>query len=147
MPLLLRVLVVLFALIIAFMAVGLAIAAALWIPAVRGYESDAVDSVMFYFAGFFIAGFAGMTALLPAIIAVAIAEGFDFRSFLYYAAAGAVVALIAFFTTDIGVRLEETTDIAPVTLGPQLVVAGGIIGGIAYWLVAGRNAGKWKARM
>jgi hypothetical protein len=58
-----------------------------------------------------------------------------------------VVALIAFFTTDIGVRLEETTDIAPVTLGPQLVVAGGIIGGIAYWLVAGRNAGKWKARM
>ena len=43
--------------------------------------------------------------------------------------------------------LEETTDISPVTFGLQLVTAAGIIAGAVYWMFAGRNAGKWKARM
>ena len=55
-----------------------------------------------------------------------------------------LIAALAWFSSDISLRLENTTDISPVGYGLQLVAAAGIIGGFVYWLLAGRKAGLWK---
>jgi hypothetical protein len=55
-----------------------------------------------------------------------------------------VVGLLAYFATDISASLENTTDIVPVTYPMQLAAAAGIIGGLVYWLIAGRSAGRWR---
>jgi hypothetical protein len=39
--------------------------------------------------------------------------------------------------------MENSTDITPIRFSLQLAGAAGIIGGLIYWLVAGRNAGRW----
>jgi hypothetical protein len=147
MSLLFRVIVVFFSLFLALAAAGLAIALGLVLPDWRGVDSDPIERVTFFTVAFFATGFAAMAALLPAMVVIAIAEGYNFRSFFYYAVVGALLGLAAYFTSNIGVSLEETTDIAPVTFGLQLVTAAGIIGGAVYWMFAGRNAGKWKTRM
>ena len=66
------------------------------------------------------------------------------RSFLYYGVGGALVGLASYYGTDISVRLENTTDVTPVANALQLAAAAGIIGGLVYWLIAGRNAGRWR---
>ena len=66
------------------------------------------------------------------------------RSFLFYGVGGALVGLASYYGSDISVRLENTTDVPPVANALQLAAAAGIIGGIVYWLVAGRNAGRWR---
>ena len=58
---------------------------------------------------------------------------------------GALVALASYYGSDISIRLENTTDVTPVGNALQLAAAAGIIGGLAYWLIAGRNAGRWRA--
>ena len=55
---------------------------------------------------------------------------------------GALVALVSYYGSDISLRLENTTDVPPVANALQLAAAAGIIGGLAYWLIAGRNAGR-----
>jgi fructose-specific phosphotransferase system IIC component len=99
---------------------------------------------MFFAAAFLATSFAGATAFVPAVILVAIAETFDIRSIFYYAIGGGLIAALAWFSSDISLRLENTTDISPVGYGLQLVAAAGIIGGFVYWLLAGRKAGLWK---
>ena len=84
--------------------------------------------------------------MVPAVLVIAIAEAVRMRSFLYYGAGGALIGLIAYYGTDISARLENTTDIDPVRFPLQLAAAAGIIGGLVYWLLAGRNAGKWYER-
>lgn len=147
MSLLFRIVVVFLSLFLALAAAGLAIALGLVLPDWRGIDSDPVERVTFFTVAFFATGFAALSALVPALVAIAIAEGYDFRSFFYYAIIGALIGLAGYFTSNIGLSLEEATDIAPVTFGLQLVTAAGIIGGAVYWMFAGRNAGKWKARM
>ena len=52
---------------------------------------------------------------------------------------GGLLAALAWYSSDISLRLENTTDISPVGYGLQLVAAAGIIGGFVYWLLAGRK--------
>ena len=99
---------------------------------------------MFFAVAFFATSFVGATAFVPAVILIAIAETFDIRSIFYYAIGGGLIAAVAWYSADISVRLENTTDLSPVTYGLQLVAAAGIIGGFVYWLLAGRKAGRWK---
>ena len=84
------------------------------------------------------------TAFVPAVILIAIAETFNIRSIFYYAIGGALIGAIAWYMSDISIRLENTTDLSPIGYGLQLVAASGIIGGFVYWLLAGRKAGRWK---
>ena len=69
------------------------------------------------------------------------------RSFLYYGVAGAVVGLASYFGSDISSRLENTTDVTPVGHVLQLAAAAGIVGGLVYWLIAGRKAGAWARKL
>ena len=60
------------------------------------------------------------------------------------AARAALVALASYYGSDISFQLENTTDVTPVANALQLAAAAGILGGLAYWLIAGRNAGRWR---
>jgi hypothetical protein len=142
-----RIVVVLFALMFAVFAAGLTLAFSVAAPEIGAFDSDPAERATFFVVAFFATGMAGAFALLPALVLIAVAEGYGIRSFLYYATAGAVLGWLAYMGSGFGVRFEETTDIAPVTHAAELVVAAGIAGGLVYWLFAGRNAGRWRERM
>jgi hypothetical protein len=144
MSLFFRILMVLFALVVAVMAAGVTIATGMFVPDWGMMETDPMDRAIFFVVAFFATSFAGMTAFVPALLAVIVAEALNLRSFLYYGTAGGVIGLLGYFGSNISTRLEDTTDITPVGHSLELVAAAGIVGGLAYWLLAGRNAGRWR---
>jgi len=139
-----RIIVIAFALIVAVMAAGVTLAIGIVAPDWTGGDSDPYERVSFFFVSFFATSFVGAVAILPALLAVLISEAARLRSFLYYGVGGALVALASYYGSDISVRLENTTDVPPVNNALQLAAAAGIVGGLVYWLIAGRNAGRWR---
>jgi hypothetical protein len=139
-----RIIVVFFSLFVAIMIAGVTLAIGIIAPDWRGIDSDPIERVNFFIVSFFATSLAGAVAFLPALIVVVFAEIARMRSFIYYGVGGALVGLASYFGTDISVRLENTTDVAPVGNTLQLAAAAGIVGGLAYWLLAGRNAGRWR---
>src|SRR5262249_38810020 len=79
-------------------------------------------------------------------LVIAISEVARMRSFIYYGVGGALVALASYYGSDVSLQLENTTDVTPVANALQLAAAAGILGGLTYWLIAGRNAGLWRER-
>jgi hypothetical protein len=140
-----RVLVIVLALMLAIFAAGFALAVGVMVPDFVTVTADPVEHFAFFAVQFFATGFVGFVAFLPALVLIAIAETFDIRSIFYYAIGGGAIGAFAFYGSNISVALENTTDMPPVMFGLQLAVAAGIIGGFVYWLVAGRNAGRWKS--
>ena len=74
--------------------------------------------------------------LLPATVGALIAEAFAIRSWMFHVVNGALSAWVG-SSTFVGARTEFYAD-------PLVVVAAGIVAGLAYWLVAGWSAGFWK---
>ena len=75
---------------------------------------------------------------LPAAIGVLLAETFALRSWMFHAGNGAVSAWIAW-------NLFGYMDNSRVPINrPAAVIAAGLAGGLAYWAIAGWNAGFWK---
>jgi hypothetical protein len=142
MALIVRIFVIVFALIVACMAAGVALAIGVMLP--DWPYTDPFERMVFFSVAFFATSFAGAVAFLPALLAIAVAEALRLRSFLYYAACGAVISLLGYYGSDVSARLEDTTDIEPVGHALQLAAAAGIIGGLVYWLIAGRSAGRWR---
>jgi hypothetical protein len=143
MPLFGRIIVILVALILAIMAAGITLAIGIIAPDWAGIDSDPVERLSFFIVSFFATSFVGAVAILPAALLIVISEAARLRSFLFYGVGGALVGLASYYGSDISVRLENTTDVPPVANALQLAAAAGIIGGLVYWLVAGRNAGRW----
>ena len=139
-----RIIVIVFALILAIIAAGITLAIAIVAPDWAGVDADPVERLSFFIVSFFATSFVGAVAILPAALLIVIAEAARLRSFLYYGVGGALVGLASYYGSDISVRLENTTDVAPVANALQLAAAAGIIGGLVYWLIAGRNAGRWR---
>jgi len=77
------------------------------------------------------------TMWLPAAIGVLIAEAFAIRSILFHAANGAVTAWV---TWSLFGYVDETRT---ALTQPLAVIAAGVAGGLAYWAIAGWNAGFW----
>jgi hypothetical protein len=146
MSLLGRIVVIFFALIIAIIAAGITLAIGILVPDWAWLDSDPVERFVFFATSFFATSVVGATAFVPAILLIILSEAIRMRRLLYYAVAGAAVGLAAYFGSDIDLRLENTTDVAPVVHPLQLAAAAGIIGGLFYWLVAGRKAGRWRER-
>jgi hypothetical protein len=139
-----RFFVILFSLIFALLAAGIALAVGVMAPELVAMSSDPIEKFQFFAVAFFSVSFVGATAFVPAVILVAIAETFDIRSIFYYAIGGGLIAAVVWYMSDISPQLENTTDLSPIGYGLQLVAAAGIIGGFVYWLLAGRKAGMWK---
>jgi hypothetical protein len=141
-----RIFVIFFALIAAIMVAGIVLSIGIVAPEWPWLDSDPLERVMFFTVSFFATSYVGATAFVPALLLILFAEIARMRSVLYYGVAGAVVGLASYFGSDIELRLENTTDVAPAGHPLQLAAAAGIIGGLAYWLIAGRNAGRWRER-
>jgi hypothetical protein len=101
-----------------------------------GMQSVAIWAVVMVFAAAI-----GAIAMMPALLVIALAEGFAWRSSLIYAALGGVLALSLSFGLDFagyGGGLEN-----PLVREREVLAAAGIAGGFVYWLLAGRKAGSW----
>jgi hypothetical protein len=139
-----RIVVIAFGLLAAIVVAGITLAIGIVLPDWASMDSDPVERVIFFFVAFFATSFVGAIAILPAVLVIAISEAARVRSFIYYGVGGALVALASYYGSDISVQLENTTDVTPVANALQLAAAAGILGGLAYWLIAGRNAGRWR---
>ena len=84
----------------------------------------------------------GGTAMVPALLVIALAEGFAWRSVLVYGALGGVLALALTYGIDfVGYVRGPDSMLAHER---EVLAASGIAGGLVYWLFAGRKAGSWK---
>lgn len=137
-----RIIVIGFALIAAILAAGIVLAVGVLAPDWPSLDSDPVERVVFFTVSFFATSFVGAVAFLPTLILVVVGEAMRFRSILYYGFAGAAVGLASYFGSNVELQLENTTDITPVMHPLELAAAAGIIGGLVYWLIAGRTAGR-----
>ena len=102
-------------------------------------EPNATASL--YFSVPFVALFVAYFAFMPATVAILVAEVLDRRDWLFYALAGAAVAGVFLgFAHENGDANFDVTD----TNARLAVIGSGMIGGIFYWLSAGRWAGSWR---
>jgi hypothetical protein len=79
----------------------------------------------------------GGLAALPALAVIVLAELLSWRSVLAYLVVGGVAGLSAYLLADNTAAAISDTD-------AQLSMTAGIVGGLAYWLVAGRTAGGYR---
>src|SRR5580704_11244306 len=85
----------------------------------------------------------GGTALVPALLLIALTEGFAWRSVVLYGVLGGVLALALTYGIDFAgyVRGPESM----LAHAREVIGASGIAGGLVYWACAGRKAGSWKS--
>ncbi|QND67872.1 hypothetical protein HB777_30630 [Mesorhizobium loti] len=93
-----------------------------------------------YFSIPFVALFVAYFALMPACVVILLAEILGRRDWLFYALAGAVVAGVFLAMVD---HARDATFAIRETSAIMAVIGGGMVGGIFYWLSAGRWAGSW----
>jgi hypothetical protein len=138
----------LFVIFVAFLAAslvaGMIVVWALLFPELSNLDSGTIDksafNVVLGFGFIFISGF----ALLPAMLVVAITEAFYIRGALTYALGGAVVGLACYLSL---IPFDPATMRFDGIVRRQLEImtGAGIVAGMVYWVIAGRNAGAWRA--
>lgn len=143
-----RLIVICFALFMAAMAAGVATAIALLGVEVHALGPDPASHVFFWGTAILASGFTVAIGFLPMVIAVTLAETFSVRSFVIHAAAGAALLAFAYYGASFGWTYEESIDRPPppISREAEIVAAVGIVFGVTYWLIAGRNAGRWRER-
>ena len=146
MALLGRIIVIAFAIMLASMATGIAIAMGLLGPQWHSFSGDVGERFVFWGTAFIGASFTGAIGLLPLAILIAIAESFKIRSLLVHAAAGAAMLVIGFYSSGLYKPYEESIDRPPPPMSreAEIAAAGGVVFGLVYWAIAGRKAGAWR---
>ena len=149
MSLLGRIIVIVFAVMVASMAAGIAIAMGVLGPQWHGFSGDIGERVGFWMLAFAATSFTGAVGLLPLAIMIAIAESFKIRSLLVHAAAGAAMLVLGYYSSGLSRPYEESIDRPPPPIARELEIAAaaGVVFGLIYWAIAGRKAGRWRERM
>jgi hypothetical protein len=138
-----RLFVILIGFLAACLVAGMIVVGAVLFPEFSDLGTGPIDAgvlnIVLGFGFIFISGF----ALLPAMIVAAITEAFNIRSALTYAVGGAIVGLACYlglvpFNTDT-LRFEGI-----VRRHLEIMTGAGIVAGVVYWMIAGRNAGAWR---
>ncbi|TPJ36698.1 hypothetical protein FJ434_24740 [Mesorhizobium sp. B2-5-13] len=93
-----------------------------------------------YFSIPFVALFVAYFGFMPAAVVILIAEILGRRDWLFYALAGALVSGVFLGLVD---NIRDSAFAVTETSAIMAVIGGGMIGGIFYWLSAGRWAGSW----
>jgi hypothetical protein len=142
LALLARIFVVLFAFVLACVAAAAVMTFALLLPGWselidRYPDQQSIAVVVGLSAVFF-----SFYAMLPAMVIIALAEGFRLRSVLFYALAGAALALGSAYGWDLRLLRGPDDDLGG--RGVEIMAAVGIVGGFVYWALAGRSAGAWR---
>jgi hypothetical protein len=86
----------------------------------------------------FLLSLAVALTLLAAAVGVLISEAFAIRSWIYHAANGGLAAWIGWSL------MQDAQNDYRFLAEPKIMVAAGLAGGLAYWVVAGSTAGFWK---
>jgi hypothetical protein len=144
-----RIFVVIFAVLIAALAAGVAIAVGLLGPEWHAFAGDPFERVAFTVTVFFGAVLTGAIGLLPLAVLIGIAEAFKVRSLLIYALAGVAVLMFAYYRSGLALpSYEESIDHPPppVSHDAEVAMAAGVVFGLSYWALAGRNAGRWREK-
>jgi hypothetical protein len=138
-----RLFVILFAFLAACLVAGMIVVGAVLFPEFTDLGAGPIDpsalNVVLGFGFIFISGF----ALLPALLVVAITEAFCIRGVLAYAVGGGLVGLACYlglvpFDPDT-MRFDGI-----VRRHLEIMTGAGIVAGLIYWMIAGRNAGAWR---
>jgi hypothetical protein len=138
-----RLFVIFFAFLAACLVAGIIVIGAVLFPELSDIGTEPIDQsafdVVLGFGFIFISGF----ALLPAMIIAVITEAFYIRSALAYAIGGGLVGLACYlglvpFDPDT-LRFEGI-----VRRHLEIMTGAGIVAGLVYWMIAGRNAGAWR---
>ena len=138
-----RLFVILFGFFAACLVAGMIVVGAVLFPESSDLGTGPIDqgalNILLGFGFIFLSGF----ALLPAMIVVAITEAFYIRSALAYAVGGGLVGLACYL---------GLVPFDPATLRfdgivrrhLEIMTGAGIVAGLVYWMIAGRNAGAWR---
>ncbi|MBU6464345.1 MAG: hypothetical protein KGK01_05465 [Bradyrhizobium sp.] len=138
-----RLFVIIFAFLAACLVAGMIVVGAVLFPEFSDLGAGPVDdgalNIIMGFGFIFISGF----ALVPAMVVAAVTEAFYVRSALTYAVGGGLVGLACYlslipFDPDT-LRFEGI-----VRRHLEIMTGAGIVAGMVYWLIAGRNAGAWR---
>jgi hypothetical protein len=143
-----RIIVIFFALFMATAMAGIATAIALLGAELHMVGADPVEHVFFWGTAAFASGVTVLVGFLPILIAVVLAEAFSIRSLVIQAAAGAAILLLGYYSAGFTGSYEESIDYPPPPISRQAEIAAavGVVFGFTYWLIAGRNAGRWRGR-
>src|SRR6478609_8337880 len=138
-----RIFVVFFAFLAACLVAGMIVVGAVLYPEFSDLGSGTIDqdaiNIVLGFGFIFLSGF----ALLPALIVVLITEAFYVRSVLAYAVGGAIVGAACYLGL---IPFDPATMHFEgiVRRHLEIMTGAGIVAGLVYWMVAGRNAGAWR---
>lgn len=138
-----RLFVVLFAFLAACLAAAIIVMGALLFPDLSELGAGPVDegalNLLLGFGFIVLSGF----ALLPAMIVVAITEAFYIRGLLTYAVGGGLVGLACYLGL-VPFDPETLQFESIVRRHLEILTGAGIVAGLVYWMIAGRNAGAWR---
>ncbi len=138
-----RIIVILFALLLASLAAGLVVVLAVLLPDWSdigfGPLGQSTFGVVATFGTVFVSGF----ALVPALVLVLVSEALQIRSALFYAVAGALAGFVIYLSFG-GVDLGALEVQGFAHREAEIMAGAGIIAGLVYWAIAGRNAGLWR---
>jgi hypothetical protein len=140
-----RLFVILFAFLAACLVAGMIVIGAVLFPEFTDLGIGNIDPAVHVVIGLgfiFISGF----ALLPALLVAAITEAFYIRSVLAYAVGGALVG-VACYLGLIPFDPDTMRFDGIVRRHLEIMTGAGIVAGLIYWLIAGRNAGAWRERL
>lgn len=137
-----RLFAILFGSLFACLAAGMIVVGAVLYPEFSdlggGIDQSAINVVL-GFGFIFLSGF----ALLPALIVVLITEAFYIRSVLAYAIGGALVGAACYLGL---IPFDPATMKFDgiIRRHLEIMTGAGIVAGLVYWVIAGRNAGVWR---
>ena len=142
MALIARIFVVLFAFVLACVAAAAVMEFALLLPVWTELVDEPPNKQIIAITIGLSATFFSLYAMLPAMVIIALAEGFRLRSVLFYALARAALALGLSYGWDLRFLRAPNDNFGG--RGAEIMAAVGIVGSFVYWLIAGRNAGAWR---
>ncbi len=122
---------------------GMIVVTAILFPEFSDLGNGPIDQsafeVVIGFGFIFVSGF----ALIPAMLIALITEAFSIRSVLAYAIGGGVVGAACYLGL-VPFDPETFHFEGIVRRHLEILTGAGIVGGLVYWLIAGRNAGRWR---
>ena len=138
---------------VAILAAGVLLALAIWGWILAGSGFARIDFVLLRFLVLFAVPLTVVLAAIPALIGIVSGEWAGKRTLRYYAAAGAVSGLVALglhigfaFWRNASARrilTDAGTTEGALKLGAVIFMCAvvGLVGGMIYWVLAGRRAG------
>src|ERR1700728_3542528 len=138
-----RLFVILFGFFAACLVAGMVVVGAVLFPEFSDFGTGAIDpdalNIVLGFGFIFVSGF----ALLPALIVAAITEAFSIRGALTYAVGGAIIGLACYLGL-VPFDPETLRFEGIVRRHLEIMTGAGIVAGVVYWMIAGRNSGAWR---